>query len=98
VWVHPACRGAATPVYVPRGDARFAFLSLDDPIEVDSRGWVGLRAIEAQRGRWRGSDGADFAAGLDELLEHEWAESNDSGDAFRITAKGSVLRSRLGLA
>lgn len=97
VWVHPACRGKAIPVYVPRSDSRFAFLSLDDPVKVDSEGWVRLTDIEAQRGRWQGSDDADFMAGLDELIEQGWAESNDSGDAFLMTGQGSVLRSRLGL-
>jgi hypothetical protein len=91
VWVHPAC------YYVPRGDARFAFLSLDDPVRPDAQGWVQLRNVEVQRGCFRGSDDADFETGLAELVDHGWVESKDDGSAFRISAKGSVLRRRLGL-
>lgn len=91
VWVHPTC------YYVPRGDARFALLSLNDPIGVDSQGWVGIRDVEAQRGRFSGSDSADFEAGLDELVKAGWVEAREDGNAFRITGRGSMLRRRVTL-
>lgn len=92
VWVHPSCRGR----YVPTGDAAAAFLSLDDPIEIDGQGWVKLQAIEAQRGRWN-SDSADFVAGLAELVDRKWVEANTDGTAFRVTPTGTACRGRLGL-
>lgn len=84
--------------YVPEGNARFAYLNLNDPFRPDPvAGWVTMHNIEAQRGRWQGSDGADFQAGLIELVEHGWAEYDEQQDAYRITAHGHVLRGRLGL-
>jgi hypothetical protein len=94
VWVHPACRGRAP--YVPVGDARFAYLSLDDPYRPNLGDWVSLRNVEAQRGRWAGSDGADFEAGLSELIEHGWVEANKDA-LFRLTPNGRACRGRLGL-
>jgi hypothetical protein len=89
VWVHPAC------FYVPHGDARFAFLALEDPVKVDRDGWVELVDVEAQRGAARGSDGADFTLGLGELIEARWAERHREREAFRLTPTGRRLRTRL---
>ena len=97
VWVHPDCRGREPVVYLPQADARFAYLSLDDPVEDDLDGWIELRLIEAQRGRWPGSDGANFRAGLDELVAEGWAEANRDETAWRLTGKGSSLKPRLEL-
>lgn len=95
VWIHPTCRDRAP--YVPEGDARFAYLSLEDPWQPNLGGWVGLRNVEAQRGRWAGSDGADFEAGLAELVERGWAEAHDNENAYRLTPNGVACRRRLGL-
>ena len=98
VWVHQGCRPVnAMAVYVPRDHARFAFLSLDDPAAADNQGWVELADVSSQRGRWEGSDGADFETGLGELVEEGWIERHDERAAFRMTAKGSILRPRLDL-
>lgn len=96
VWVHPACRSRAP--YVPEGDARFAYLSLEDPFRPDLNGWIVIGNVEAQRGRWAGSDGADFEAGLAELIERGWAEANEDESVFRLTPNGRACRGRLGLS
>jgi hypothetical protein len=83
--------------YVPEGDALFAYLSLDDPYRPNLAGWVSLRNVEAQRGRWAGSDGADFQAGLSELIEHGWAKTNEDNAFFQLTPNGQACRGRLGL-
>lgn len=93
VWVHRECSAG----YVNADDARWAFLALaEDPLEIDRDGWVPMRAIEAQRGLW-GSDGADFLAGLSELTELGWVETNADESAYRLTAAGERQRKALGL-
>jgi DNA-binding PadR family transcriptional regulator len=46
--------------------------------------------VESQR---RKGD-TDYDAGLDELIEHGWAESKTDRSAFRLTPKGRYLRDR----
>jgi hypothetical protein len=90
-----ASPGMTTDPYVPQGNARFAYLNLYDPLSPDSQGWIMASDIESQRGRWAGSDDADFLAGLAELIENGWAERD--GDAYRLTARGAMLKTRMGL-
>jgi len=82
-------------VYVPRGDALFAFLSLEDPTDRSLDGWVTLENVETQRGLWEGSDAADFRAGLEELIVNGWVESSADQRAFRISPQGHLLKSRV---
>ena len=95
VWVHPRCRGKRIVVYVPQGSARFAYFALEDPVQPDGDGWERLKDVESQRGRWGATDATDVLAGLQELVNEGWAEANDNGDAFRLTATGASLRPRL---
>lgn len=91
VSVHPACRGAS--IYVPKDDAYFAYLALDDPIGPDSDGWETHGNIESQRGFWSGSDAVDFEAGLSELVDRGWAEQTEAPLRFRLTSLGHHKRS-----
>jgi hypothetical protein len=93
--MQPGVPSASRDRYVPTGDARFAFLALDDSSPIGVEDWVSIRDIEAQRGFFSGSDNADFEAGLTELVDHGWLEPNAAGDRFRITQRGRNLRSRL---
>lgn len=78
-------------------NARWAFLALaEDPLEVDREGWVPMQAIEGQRGLW-GSDNADFATGLAELIVLGWAETTADESAFRLTESGERERRTFGL-
>ena len=80
---------------MPTRAARFAFLAVHEAPAVDSYGWVELEGIEAQQGRWPGSQSADFYAGLEELVTEGWIEANVRGDAYRTTSKGRSLSSRV---
>lgn len=89
VWVHPTC------YYVPRGDALVAYLALEDRGETDADGWVEISDLEAARGAYAGSDGADFGAGLAELVEARWAEQHPGRRSYRLTATGRLQRARV---
>lgn len=71
--------------------AHFALLDPPPPAE-DAYGWVDLRTIESMRGSPVGSDGADYPAGLDELVAVGWAERDGERERWRLTSRGRGRR------
>jgi hypothetical protein len=71
-------------------DATYAHFALCDPPPPaeNAEGWVDLRTIESSRGSPVGSDGADYLAGLDELVAVGWAERDGERERWRLTSRG----------
>lgn len=74
--------------------AHYALCDPPPPAE-NADGWVELRTIEASRGSPIGSDGADYQAGLDELVANGWAERD--GERALATHRARHDEDRLAL-